>query len=480
MAVEPEVLEVMPGSFEVEDHYYPRVPNASLHPLVKGFLALGNERIAARYSHMHPEVDRDAVLKLLTTRTQVMRWAGADLFAVTDEHGVKRNVIVETNSCPSGQKSMPLRDENDEYGGYRVLIENSFLPNLHAQKGLPKGDLAVLSDKNPMETVGYARALAEITGKRVFWIPFFKDSWDRFGKFEKGVLHVKYKNRWHPIRAAIRYVTQKPWNRIPPLTKTWIYNPVLACLAGGRNKLLASKAYDLFNAEMADTGLQIRAPETIWDVALPEVPLWVKRMGGVAVVKNPYSNAGQGVYTITSDKELEAFMKLEHEYERFIVQGLIGGHGWTSRTRGGRMYQVGTVPNARGEIFVADMRMMIVNGMEGFLPVGMYARRAREPLVYDLPEGADSWSMLGTNLSIKTREGFDTEPSRLLMADIRDFNRLGIGLDDLAEAYLQTCMAAVAIDRLALKLVDDKKVFKDKLFFGLNPDPAFAEEMLLS
>ena len=41
---------------------------------------------------------------------------------------------------------------------------------------------------------------------------------------------------WERVRAVIRYVTQKPWNRIPPITRTLIYNPVLACLAGGRNK----------------------------------------------------------------------------------------------------------------------------------------------------------------------------------------------------------------------------------------------------
>ncbi len=46
---------------------------------------------------------------------------------------------------------------------------------------------------------------------------------------------------WEVVRAAIRYVTQKPWNRIPPITRTLIYNPVLACLAGGRNKARRSR-----------------------------------------------------------------------------------------------------------------------------------------------------------------------------------------------------------------------------------------------
>lgn len=42
---------------------------------------------------------------------------------------------------------------------------------------------------------------------------------------------------WAPVRACLRYVTQRPWNRIPPITRTLIFNPVLACLAGGRNKV---------------------------------------------------------------------------------------------------------------------------------------------------------------------------------------------------------------------------------------------------
>jgi glutathione synthase/RimK-type ligase-like ATP-grasp enzyme len=84
--------------------------------------------------------------------------------------------------------------------------------------------------------------------------------------------------------------------------------------------MLAAKAYDLYNAEIAHTGLAIHTPETIWDVAKPEVPLWVQRMGGLAVVKVPYANAGQGVWTITNPGELKQFMDIEHRYDRFIVQ----------------------------------------------------------------------------------------------------------------------------------------------------------------
>lgn len=54
--------------------------------------------------------------------------------------------------------------------------------------------------------------------------------------------------------------------------------------------------------------------------ARAQIPLWVKRMGGMAVVKVPYANAGQGVWTIVNDEELAAFMLISHHYSAFIVQ----------------------------------------------------------------------------------------------------------------------------------------------------------------
>ncbi|MFK7929526.1 MAG: hypothetical protein AB8H79_15120 [Myxococcota bacterium] len=468
---------IEPGEFEPEEHFYPRVPNAALHPLVRAFLNLGNERIALRYSHLHPEANIAVVREVLSTRPAHFRWSGADLFHVTTDRGIRQNVIIETNSCPSGQKSMPLLND-DEHGGYGALIEKAFLPSLKMQRGLPSGGLAVLCDKNPMETLGYARTLADLTGEKVLWVDFSHDSWQERARWESGVLHVLHDGAWQPIRAAFRYVTIRPWNRIPTQTRTWMFNPVSVCLAGGRNKLLAAKAYDFFNADMAESGLQIRTPDTIWDVHLPEVPLWIERMGGVAVVKNPYSNAGVGVYTITSAAELKAFMALDHRYQRFIVQGLIGNLGWTSQTRHGKLYHVGMVPNRKGEIYVADLRLMIAGTPSGFTPIALYGRRAPTPLAEALTESSDSWSMLGTNLSRKTETGWTTEPHRLVMMDQRDFNTLGVGLDDLTEAYLQTGMATLAIDRMVSQLRTKKGQFRRKLFASLVPDPNLVAEIM--
>ena len=471
---------VEPGMFEPTSHYYPRVLNAQIHPLVRAFLGLGNERIAKRYAHMHPEVRPGAVDALLTTQARWFLWGGADLFCATTQHGVRHLVVIETNSCPSGQKSMPRLDELDEEAGYRHLLQRAFVPMLR-RRGLPKGGLAVLFDKNPMEASGYAATLADIMREPVLLTPCFDEPAEaRATRFtDDGVLEVKTPDgHWHPIRAALRYVTQRPWNRIPPLTRTAIFNPVLACLAGGRNKMLAAKAYDFRNAELRASGLRIRAPETFWDIPQSEVPLWVQRMGGVAVVKNPYSNAGQGVYTITSEAELDRFMALEPDYDRFIVQALIGNYEWSSDGTAGRYYHVGTVPDRRGRIFVADLRMMVGSSPEGFFPVAIYARRARKPLADQLSSDVDSWSMLGTNLSVRDADGgWLTESERLLLMDSRDFNRVGIGLDDMIEAYIQTVMAVTAIDTMAVRLVTQRGRFRRKFFGTVNPDGALAAEI---
>ncbi len=208
--------------------------------------------------------------------------------------------------------------------------------------------------------------------------------------------------------------------------------------------------------------------------------MWLQRMGGVAVVKNPYSNAGQGVYTITNDAELADFMASEQRYGRFIVQALIGNFAWSSTGSAGRFYHLGTVPNKKSHIYAADLRFMVGCGPDGFFPVAIYARRARKPLPAMLDGSATSWEILGTNLSVKEKDGWSTETDRLLLMDSRDFNKLGLGLDDLIEGYLQTVFAVTAIDRMASTLLTQKGKFRRKFFGSLNPDEALLDEIVTS
>ena len=480
MAFVSSVTLVSPQSFDAQHHFYPQVLNAHIHPLVRHFFTLGNERIAKRYCHLHPEVSPAAVKKALEHVPTYMRWGGSDLFYTTDERGVRKMVVIETNSSPSGQKSMPILQEVQEQGSYKLLLERAFLPMLK-KRGAPKnGVLAVFYDKNEMETTGYAAALADLTGEEVYLVACRYDDADPIVRLgSENMLEIKDESGdWIAVRGAIKYVTQRPWKFIPPVCRTVILNPTLVCLAGGRNKLLAAKAYDFHNGELESTGLSIRTPETIWDVGLREVPLWIERMGGIGVVKVPYSNAGQGVYTITTRAELDAFMATEHPYERFIVQSLIGNIGWSSRSSHGRLYHIGLVPDRRGDIYVADVRFMVGASEEGFFPVALYARQARAPLADKIVEGEDSWNMLGTNLSVKINDSaWDTESRRLLLMDSRNFNRLGLGLDDLIEGYIQTILTMTAIDDMAIRLVNSKGKFRRKFFSTLNPDPALIREL---
>jgi len=472
---------VLPGTFTEHEHWYPKALNATIHPMVQFFLTMGSDRIIKRYCHLHPTVKAADLAEVLQYKPQFFHWAGADLINVTSAGGRRQMVVIENNSCPSGQKSNPHGEPVHEQGGYHLLMEEAFKQFLQVKKVKIPGALAVIYDKNYMETRGYASAMADVFNEPVWLVPFFRNEKDPQAFFDDGILKVKDdKGEMHDIRAAFRYVTQRPWNRIPIHTKTRIFNPIIACLAGGRNKMLAAKAYDIYNAEMSNKGLKINTPETIWDVSKDQIPLWVKKLGGHAVVKIPYSNAGQGVFTLVNKKELDEFMAMDFEYERFIVQSLLGNYNWSSTGTSGKLYHVGTIPTVKGETFVADLRMMVSSFEDGIRPICLYARRSRLPLIDNIENSTSSWDMLGTNLSIDNQDGtFGTDPTRLMLMDRKDFNKLGLGLDDLIEAYVQTVLSMTAIDQMAQTLVNSKGKFRMKLFRSLNNDQTLIDELVL-
>jgi hypothetical protein len=476
-----KIRVVQPGEFEAHNHWYPKALNATIHPMISFFLNLEQERIITRYCHMHPTVNGDKLREVLNHKAKYFLWGGADLLNVTSGSGKRQMVVIENNSCPSGQKSMPLVDDNQEQGSYKLMVERTFKPYLKNLRKKIQGSLAVIYDKNTVEAAGYAEVIADVMKEKVYYVDYYDDDPNPKVKFVEGVMHILDENQdWIPIRAAFRYLTQKPWNRLPLHSKTRILNPTIACLAGGRNKMVAAKAYDIFNTELQEYGLSINTPETIWDVSKNEVPLWVKKMGGHAVIKVPYSNAGQGVFTIVTEEELDKFMALEFDYDLFIVQSLIGNSNWSSTTSAGKLYHVGTIPNQKNQTFVADIRMMVSSTEEGIRPLCTYARRAEKPLVDTIKDGADSWSMLGTNLSFKKEDdSWGSDTNRLVLMDRRDFNKLGIGLDDLIEAYIQTVLSMVAIDKMAQTLMSKQGKFKTRLFKSLNNDKNLLDEIKL-
>ena len=242
MIVAKQAQLIKPGNFEPDNHWYPKALNATIHPLVNFFLHLSQDRIIKRYCHLHPKVKASRLEEVLKYRPKHFIWAGADLMHVTNADGKRQMVVIENNSCPSGQKSMPLTDDNQEQGGYKLLMERTIRPILKSKKRTVQGALAVVYDKNPMETVGYAHAMADAFQEPVYCVEYYDNDPEPSVRFKDNIMHVQDEHgAWIPIRASFRYVTQKPWNRIPIASKTHVFNPVVACLAGGRNKMVASK-----------------------------------------------------------------------------------------------------------------------------------------------------------------------------------------------------------------------------------------------
>ena len=88
--------------------------------------------------------------------------------------------------------------------------------------------------------------------------------------------------------------------------------------------------------------------------------------------------------------------------------------------------------------------------------------------------------MLGTNLSVLTGDlTWSTESERLMLMDRRDFSALGLGLDDLIDAYIQTVLAVTAIDRMCGRLVEHDGSLDWEAFCAINDDPALLSEILI-
>jgi hypothetical protein len=479
-----DVLVIYPNSFQLNKHYHPEVIKYPLSKKVEEFLQIDNQGIAKRYCQMYTQTQEIELLKLLQSSPVLFRWSGGDLFHVTDqsEPEIKEKMIlIEINSCPSGQKSMPSQNQD----GYHNIMRKMFIPLISSTN--TEGGLAVLYDKNLMETRAFAEAFADVMNEQVYYVKFKNTSdLSTHVKFVDKQLFVRNQDeQWHMIRAVFRYVTQKPWNRIPIDTRTIIINPIVACLAGGRNKLLASHSYHLFNEKYKQYGIEIRMPETIINVRKEDIPNCIQKLGGMGVIKIPYLNAGQGIYTVVNENELNRFMENipSTTYHSYIVQSLVGHRKWNTNSSQ-RYSHIFTMQNEKNEAFVKDLRMQICSSNDGFRPTSIYCRKAREVLSSDRSTISDSWQMLGTNLSVKTcSEDSPLNPpewtidsERLIIMNHNDYS--GLSIDNFIDAYVQTVLGTLAIDELAQQLIVDDGSFNMNLFKSLDPDDELIDEIL--
>jgi hypothetical protein len=94
--LKPAVL-IKQKMFEPESHFYQKTLNAQVSNMVAHFMHLGNDRIVARYCHLHPGTDAAKLKELLAYRPSFFMWSGADLFNVTTQQGTRKMVLIETN-----------------------------------------------------------------------------------------------------------------------------------------------------------------------------------------------------------------------------------------------------------------------------------------------------------------------------------------------------------------------------------------------
>lgn len=471
-----QTIKITPWTGDIKDFFYPKAYQSSIHPLVKFFLKLSPERIAHRYCHLHPQVQKKDLLRILHHKCRHFFLAWSDLMYVTDLQGKRSMVIIENNSCPSGQKSMPPLSDDLDHWWYEHYTQRVLIEKIVSVTDKKDWVLAVLYDKNEMETSGYAHTFADLSNEPVYYVPVFKSH--KTVRTKDWWLEIKLPSwKWKRVRWCMRYVTQKPWTKLPLVSKTVILNPLITCLAWWRNKLVATKAYESYNNIIKHLWLTIKYPETIYDVTLEQVVERIQRWGSIGVVKNPYSNAWQWVYTITSQQELDTFLNENHEYDKFILQGLIGNYKRSSKVSKWTFYHVWTLPNKQWNSYVADIRMRIMNTSNWFIPLSINARKAVLPLTEELWD-TPSWDVLWTNLSYKNDDGiWGTDMSRLLLMDTKDFNQLWIGIDDLIEWYIQSILSTIAIDRMAHSLLTKEGSFRMRRFQSLDNDQHLLKEI---
>ena len=203
-------------------------------------------------------------------------------------------------------------------------------------------------------------------------------------------------------------------------------------------------------------------------------------MNGKAVIKMPFGNCGDGVYTICNKQELDSFLQKPHYYDNFLVQSLVGDISWLNKNHQHDFYHIGTMPNEHNEIFVYDLRMVVGGNQHGFVPISINGRRGRKPIVKNVDDNPElnSWDILGTNLSVKVNANtWENESERVIAMSTDDFDQLGIGLDDLIDGYVQTVLSVVAIDKFCDFFLNESDELDYSMFTLLNSDDKFIQEI---
>ncbi|OMJ08027.1 hypothetical protein AYI69_g11224 [Smittium culicis] len=342
---------------------------------------------------------------------------------------------------------MPLLDENNSHGGYNTVLKTVFSHVFDKKVPGDSGYLAVIYDKNVMEASGYATALADMTKETVYLVPYYKDE----------------------PNDHIKWVKQEQ------------------DLGGDEGEVRHAEAVEQNSDQFEDKGVESdsivpgrRAQQDDGCDRVRDVQPGADRIRPRNQVPGNNQQCREKRNSAVAQVNGQCRRPQSSVQQCWAGRSLVGNSNWSSRTKGESFYHVGTIPDKKDNTYVCDIRMMVVGSDSGFVPVCIYSRKARKPLVSVLDENSstNSWEILGTNLSVKLADNsWTTEPARLALMDHKDFNKLGLGIDDLIDCYIQTVLSTIAIDKMCKKLINADNSFNAKLFADLNPDDSLLDEI---
>jgi hypothetical protein len=69
-------LQIDRGCFKRENHFYAKVLNSKIHPVVASFYNMTNEAIITRYKQLNQHVNADILREYLNYKPKYFKWAG--------------------------------------------------------------------------------------------------------------------------------------------------------------------------------------------------------------------------------------------------------------------------------------------------------------------------------------------------------------------------------------------------------------------
>jgi hypothetical protein len=378
-----------------------------------------------------------AVASLLRGGTREFRLAGVDLMAIDGRDGVDFRVI-EVNSAPGFAYCTPAHDVWPL--AYQATVRALLEP-------IPPDDwagVAVLTEsKIPIETAGFARALAAATGHPA-WV-LDPAALRRAARQPTAGDGVQLVVDGRPLRGGLRYLHDAPWDVLPPRAHGHFLNGTAIDLRGGRDKVQAHRALVRF----ADaSGFALATPRSCIVGHRDELAAAEAALGRWIVRKIPDGNSGRGIDLLADEL---ARGRAPRTLPLLVQEMLLP----PPLARDGQPALHGV--RVAGEHYAADLRVVLLSTAAGVRPCMVYGRRARrsfEALArVDPRRWADDGALddyLKVNIAVAAPGGFTLETERLLLADDDGWDAIGLSLDAWRRAVAISALAVIAVDRHGL------------------------------